>query len=163
MEIIEKDLLTVEAGVICHQVNCQGVMGSGVALAIRNKWFQVYRDYMAMCSGAKPEDLLGRHHSVIVGPDPLARPATLFVCNVFGQLDYNRSGTTQRVHTNYGAIQQAFTAIGKDVAHLAYEGVFDKVYVPYLMGCDRGGGVWSIVEQIIDSVCPGVIACKLPS
>lgn len=32
--LIQKDITTVEKGVIMHQVNCQNVMGAGVAKAI---------------------------------------------------------------------------------------------------------------------------------
>ena len=32
--LIKKDITTIEKGVIMHQVNCQDVMGAGVAKAI---------------------------------------------------------------------------------------------------------------------------------
>ena len=37
--IIDKigDILHTEADVICHQVNCKGVMGAGLAKQIRNQ------------------------------------------------------------------------------------------------------------------------------
>lgn len=39
MKIIHKDgnLLDAKTDVIAHQVNCQGVMGAGIALQIKNK------------------------------------------------------------------------------------------------------------------------------
>ena len=43
--IIYDDITKSNADYICHQVNCQGVMGSGVAKAIRDKWPQVYEEY----------------------------------------------------------------------------------------------------------------------
>ena len=39
------DLLTAPQKCIAHQVNCQGVMGSGVAKAIRNEYPKVYKEY----------------------------------------------------------------------------------------------------------------------
>ena len=48
MEIIYKNgnLLDATTDVIAHQVNCQGVMGSGVAKQIKEKWPIVYKDYL---------------------------------------------------------------------------------------------------------------------
>ena len=37
-KLINGDLLNANTDFICHQVNCQGKMNSGVAKAIRNKW-----------------------------------------------------------------------------------------------------------------------------
>lgn len=39
------NILDSGADVICHQVNCQGAMNSGVAKAIREKWPVVYKAY----------------------------------------------------------------------------------------------------------------------
>jgi O-acetyl-ADP-ribose deacetylase (regulator of RNase III) len=46
IEIVEhSNLLEVKSGIICHQVNCIGAMGTGIALQIRNKWPVVFNDY----------------------------------------------------------------------------------------------------------------------
>ena len=42
------NLLTAPQKCIAHQVNCQGVMGSGVAKAIKNEYPKVYKEYMAV-------------------------------------------------------------------------------------------------------------------
>ena len=34
-----------EDTIICHQVNCKGVMGAGLAKQIRDKWPDVYDRY----------------------------------------------------------------------------------------------------------------------
>ena len=50
VEIVEhSDLLKVKKGIVCHQVNCIGVMGAGIAQDIRTKWPAVYRNYKADC------------------------------------------------------------------------------------------------------------------
>lgn len=41
MNIIKKDITTIDEGVILHQVNCQNAMGSGVAKALFSKWPQI--------------------------------------------------------------------------------------------------------------------------
>ena len=38
MKIIEKNILTIEKGIVCQQVNCQGVMGAGLAKSIKEKF-----------------------------------------------------------------------------------------------------------------------------
>ena len=43
---VKQDLTTSDADYICHQVNCQGKMNSGVAKAIRERWPVVFEQYM---------------------------------------------------------------------------------------------------------------------
>lgn len=155
MKVIEKDITTVEEGILCHQVNCQGVMGSGVAKVIRDKWPNVFADYLAYCdanseNGNKTANMLGDFQLVSVDQN-------IWVGNLFAQDDFATQGSRPKVYTNYGAIQRGF-----EFLHQRLIGTTVPVYVPYLMGSDRGGGNWGIVSCIIDDVCPGVIACKLP-
>ncbi len=44
-EIIEGNLFDTDAKFICHQVNCMGKMGSGVALQVRQRFPHVYEEY----------------------------------------------------------------------------------------------------------------------
>ena len=37
MRIVDGDILDIEKGIIVHQVNCQGVMGAGLAKQIKSK------------------------------------------------------------------------------------------------------------------------------
>lgn len=56
---IKCDIFKSGADIICHQVNCQGVMGSGIAKQVREKYPVVYRDYKRMCDIYAPNALLG--------------------------------------------------------------------------------------------------------
>jgi len=74
------NILDVQTGIICHQTNCVGVMGGGLALQIRNKWPEVYKQYCSFCEGyqnRKAIELLGYVQDVIVDND-------LVVANCFG-------------------------------------------------------------------------------
>ena len=51
MEYIQGDITHETSGLIIHGVNCQGKMGSGVALAIKMKWPVVYTRYMEHVQG----------------------------------------------------------------------------------------------------------------
>lgn len=46
MRITIGDILSIHRGIIVHQVNCQRVMGAGLALKIRRKYYRHYLDYM---------------------------------------------------------------------------------------------------------------------
>lgn len=151
MDVIEQDLFDVEHGFICHQVNCQGVMGSGIAKAVRQRWPNVYEAYLGRVQARRSagRSPLGEIQAVPVGP-------SLLVVNMFCQDDYNRPGRPEQRHTNYGAIARAFSALERMDTLPAY--------VPWLFGSDRGGADWSIVQEIIDGVSEGrVTACRIPA
>lgn len=83
---VNGDVTAPVRGIIGHGVNCQGVMGSGVALAIRNKYPVVFEKYKEFCDAAEsPEQLLGQVQMVEIQPD-------LYVANMFTQLSFGRDG-----------------------------------------------------------------------
>jgi O-acetyl-ADP-ribose deacetylase (regulator of RNase III) len=144
MKIINKDLLTVDSGIICHQVNCQKTMGSGIAKSIRDKWPHVYEVYSKFMANEPDFARLGHALPVPINND-------LAVVNIFGQLYYGGDG---KRYTDYGALNIAFEIMKTSKR----EG---KVYFPYKFGCDRGGGDWNIVSKMIDYYFPDAIVCKL--
>lgn len=66
MKLIHQDITLENSGLIIHGVNCQRRMGSGVALAIKNKWPVVYDEYMKYGMG---KDMLGKLHIIKVAPN----------------------------------------------------------------------------------------------
>ena len=135
------DIITVTDGLIVHQVNAQGQMGSGVAAAIKKKWPQVFEDYQRVVghpytqpnSGA---DLMGR---VIV----TEIDERLAVCSLVGQQFFgNRPGWR---FTSYDALDVGFKVIN----NLARKNKL-SVHIP-LIGCGLGGASWDIVSAIIES------------
>jgi len=139
MKIIYRDLLSIEDGIICHQVNTLGIMGSGIAKTIRIKWPSVYFAYQKI------------HHEgkLVLGCVQLVQiTSELTVANVVGQ------ATLGGIATDYNAIRDAFTWLNNN------KGV-KQIYVPFGMGCALAGGDWNKYSAIIDEVCPGSIACKL--
>ncbi len=78
-----KDITTVSSPAhICHGVNCQRVMGSGVAKALFTKWPQVRFDYMER---SKESMYLGGTQIVEVEQD-------LYVINCFTQEFFGNDG-----------------------------------------------------------------------
>ena len=142
---IEGNLLDIEEGVVCQQVNCRGVMGSGLALAIRNKYPEVYTNYRERYERCRAGDHyeLGDAHVISVSP-------TLFVANLYGQDGYG-TGVKQ---TNYGALSQALFYLKV--------GGYTQVHIPYLLGCGLGGGDWAVVSELIEFYIPEAIIVRLP-
>lgn len=147
MNIIQKNILTVERGFIVHQVNCRSKMGSGIAGQIRAKWPVVYDRYMAWMDEFGAENL-GCIQTVIVEPG-------LVVVNLAGQLNY---GYDKKQYTDYDAILKGLTTLSEKIKELNID---VPVYIPYNMGCGLGGGEWPVVEVIIQSRLPDAIICKL--
>lgn len=136
IKIVKGDLLTVERGIIGHQVNCQSVMGSGVAKQIKDKYpkaFVEYKNFIAMYNreGMSP---LGRVNGVCVGKG-------LYVASMFGQQEYGYDG---KQYTDVNALYECFKALRK-----VSESSGLPVYLPYMIGCFRGGADWKEVEDLL--------------
>lgn len=93
---IKKDILTVEKGIIVHQVNCQKVMGAGLAKQLSEKFPIVKKEYLA-----KENWNLGDTQFVKITRD-------LIICNLAGQYSYGRK---QKVYTNYDALIKGFKSV----------------------------------------------------
>ena len=74
------NILDSGAAIICHQVNCQGKMNSGVAKAIREKWPEVYTRYRTKYECEV--DLLGQIQPVIINADQVV--INMFALYYFG-------------------------------------------------------------------------------
>lgn len=153
MKIIEKNILEIEKGIIVHQVNCQKVMGKGIAKLIRDKWPKVYTDYITICNNNKNDfNLLGQYFYSDVS-------LNLRVCSIFGQLYYGNDG---KRYTDYAALIRAFQhmdnmiPVDNNLKHTI------DIYFPERMSCINGGGDWNIVSKMIDYYFPNAIICKLP-
>lgn len=140
---IQKDVTTVDDGIVAHGCNCQGVMGSGVALAIRNKWPKAYETYNAICvSYSKTHELLGDVHFVVVEMDAAGVP-TVIVANCFTQHLFGRDKVHADVDAVEGSLTQAFTLAS---------GANMPLYMPRI-GCGLGGLNWDtqvgpVVEKL---------------
>lgn len=139
----EQDILTVEQGIICHQVNLQGKMGKGIALEIRNKWPTVYESYLEALNQNKVK--LGSVQGVQVANQ-------LVVANIFAQFNY---GNDIR-HINYEALAVALESLANVTKETSL------IHIPYNMGCVNAGGCWRIVYEIIRESLKtrNVIICK---
>lgn len=136
MKIKEGNLLDVQKIYICHQVNCQGVMGSGLAKQIKNKWKKAYEWYAKDCKSKTPEELLGTICPVNVEDN-------ISVINMYAQ---NKYGTDKR-YTDYEAFEKCLNNIK---FHVPKENTI--IRFPYGIGCGLGGGDWEIIQNLIKKV-----------
>lgn len=123
---------------ICQQVNCQGVMGAGLAKQIRAKWPVVFTEYKSLCDKNCQKYQLGDCQVVEVDKK-------ICIANIFGQLNY---GTDKR-YTSYFAISLGFHKLFNN--YWTPSGRQDLIFrIPYGFGCGLGGGDWDVVSSIIE-------------
>jgi len=146
ISFINKDITTVTEGIICHQVNCRGVMGAGLAKKIRSKFPKVYKEYIRQYKNNNLQ--LGNVSFVRISITP-----SLFVANLCGQDEYGRQG----IFTNYQAVRKCLTIVA-EFKGLHLESI--PIYIPDHMGCILGGGDWEKVLQIIYLTVPDAIITK---
>lgn len=153
MKLITKtgNLLHVTTGHIVHGCNAQGVMGSGVALAVKQTYPEVYDDYSHIYRDVGLT--LGKAYPVHINDQ-------LTVWNAITQDSYGY-GIRQ---TSYDAVATCFAQINKyindtvlfDVRHTPAE-----VHIP-LIGAARGGGNWEIIREIIEQTMEHNVTLWLP-
>ena len=137
---IKCDIFESGADVICHQVNCQGVMGSGIAKQVREKYPNVYAEYKRLCHKAKdePSKLLGYPQAILTDIG--------YIVNIFAQENFGYDG---KCYTDYNALKTSLTLLENEMYN---KPIFHTIAIPYLMGCYRGGGDWNVVCKIIEEV-----------
>ena len=135
--IIEKNLFESDAPVFCHQVNCLGVMGSGVAKSVREIFPDVYEKYRDIC--VKNEYLVLLGHTAIIQSD------NRYIANMFAQ---ERFGYDGKRYTSYDAFYNCLIHI-RDFCE---KNTINKIALPYKIGSDRGGADWNVIYSMIESV-----------
>lgn len=146
---------SVKHGVIIQQVNAQGVMRSGVAKDIREKWPAVWDEYTKFVGPAYTQKDSGLH---LLGKIiPVQVDESLWVVNVIGQQFFGRE--EGRRYTSYDALDSAFTKVQEWALETAWS--IDSnwyterlpIHFP-LIGCGLGGGRWTVVSAIIEHRLP---------
>lgn len=143
IKIVNGDLMEASENIIGHQVNCMGIMGSGVAKCIRQSFPEAYTAYVSYVTNFLKDqprtELLGRCLTVFTDGKVIA--------NLFGQLTYGRDSTQ---YTKTMALYKSM----KDLRDYA-ESYNLSVALPYLIGSDRGGADWTEVYKLIDKAFDG--------
>ena len=131
---------------IGHCVNCQGVMGAGIAKEIKRRYPIAFSNYKLACERGTRGHLgkISRH---------IANSGNHFkiIFNLHGQEFYGRG-------KKYLMESELLNALR--IMDSQTEGT---VAFPYMMGCGLAGGDWDIVSFMIEEVFEGreIIYCKL--
>lgn len=145
IENIQGNLLYAKERYIAHGVNCRGVMGSGVAKALRATYKTLFEEYHKLCTRQTDEkwqpDLLGGVQFVDVVKN------NKVIINCFTQIDY---GTSRR-QVDYDAVISCMKEINS-AAKKKLDGYFrDDTRVAFpKIGAGLGGGDWKIISEIIE-------------
>ena len=136
IKIIEGNIFDSNANIICHQCNCQGVMGSGVAAEVKKRYPHVFNAYRKDYLDGKLE--LGYVCFATAKYDQV-------IANMCGQDKFGYDGS---VYTNYNKLQECLDNV---VAFALCEyDVRPTIAFPYRMSCHRGGGDWNVVYKMIE-------------
>lgn len=136
IKVIDGNLFDSKANIICHQCNCQGVMGSGVAAEVKKRYPHVYESYHKDYLNGKLK--LGYVNFTTAKSNQV-------IANMCGQDKYGYDGDQ---YTHYDKLQECLN----DVLAFAID-EYEKqptIAFPYLMSCYRGGGDWNVVYKMIE-------------
>ncbi|UGO50973.1 macro domain-containing protein [Bacillus phage vB_BanS_Nate] len=141
IKVVNGDVLKAKEDIIGHQCNCQGVMGSGVALQIKEqhpKAFKVYKKLVDEAGETSKRYLLGK--ALIVESNDK------YIANLFGQFTYGSNGQFTMINALENSLKQlkAF-AVEHDLT----------VALPYNIGCGLAGADWNEVLPLIERVFEG--------
>lgn len=135
MKVIKGDLLESNHRYLFHSTNASGAMGAGVALAIKNKWPEVYETYKLACTATSPDSLVGKYVIAKINNK------NQYVINLFGQKSYGY-GKQARYLYIISALEKFI-----DFYRMRYWTtpiIFGTVW----LGCQRGGLKKEFMKEI---------------
>lgn len=137
LKIINGNIFDGNEDIICHQTNCLGIMGGGIALQVKKLYPNVYNEYSNLCKDYKENlsHLLGYTQFVKTPDDRI-------IANCFGQL-----GIGATVQTHYMALAMSLASVYRKAIQ---ENL--SVAIPYNIGCGLAGGDWNVVYEIISKL-----------
>lgn len=133
MWMYRKDLLLETHGIIVHGVNAQGKFNSGFAKQVRQRYPQVYDDYMFYHGCGQLQ--LGRVIYSTISPE-------LIIASGVTQEYYGRDPDV--VYVDYGALARVFSTVRSKALDTRLPVKFPEI------GCGLANGDWRQVQPIIE-------------
>lgn len=139
VKYVKGNLLDSDCTYICHQVNCQGVMASGIAKQIRERWPNVYDGYRRFC------EHYGHYYTnVLLGKVFKAQvDVNKYVLNLFSQNNYGYDGSR---FTSYDSFEHCLNVIKDWIPKSS------SIGFPKNIGCGLGGGNWKVISALIEEI-----------
>lgn len=138
---VKGDLFKTPLLVIAHGCNAQGVMGSGVAKIVKDKYPEAYKAYKERYDSATDKHL----SALPLGDMSVSNSNGLMIVNMVTQKNYGRDGER---YVSYDAVSACFSSLNRYFKGTA-------VAIPKI-GAGLGGGDWNVIEAIINSETPDV-------
>lgn len=135
IEYIKGDLFTTDCKVIVHGCNAQGVMGSGVAKIIRDKYPKAYNEYRT--------EYERNVYSLPIGNIIPVWTNSKMIINAITQDYYGQDG---KRYVSYDAVAKSMHEVNKFCLGYNYK----EVAMPQI-GAGLGGGDWNVIAAIIES------------
>ena len=118
--------------IFCHQTNCKGVMGAGIAKQIAFRFPAVQMRNLDYC---KKKNVLGTFLPIRVAPER--------VCvNLYAQDGFGRN----KCYTDYKALAESLNKLAEALKKVPKDW---DIGFPYRMGCGLAGGSWGKVYPLI--------------
>ncbi|MCM3034496.1 macro domain-containing protein [Bacillus pumilus] len=143
IKTVDGNILEASEDIICHQVNCKGVMGAGLAKQIKSKYPNVYKEYKQLCT-EQGDDLLSSVQLISTNDGKT-------IANLFAQVGYGR----KRMQTDYDALRSCLQSLKNTVTHSNEKKNQMSIAIPYGISCGLAGGDWTIVEGMIEEILGG--------
>lgn len=132
IEYIKGDIFETEHKYILHGCNAQGVMGAGVAKAIKQTYPFAYETYRKSYENDGLE----------LGQVQIVKCRNRTIINAITQKNYGRDGLR---YVSYDAISNCFAALE--------EILYGETIAMPKIGAGLAGGNWNIIEAIIEAEC----------
>jgi O-acetyl-ADP-ribose deacetylase (regulator of RNase III) len=136
IKYINGNIFDTKADIIAHCVNCKKVMGSGLALQIKNRYPIVFQKYCDIIDEKGPENCFGKSQIIQLGD--------IAIANLFGQMDY---GTDKR-YLDYSALESSFNHL---VTQMRNHNL-NTVAFPDLIGAGLAGGDRTVILNMISKI-----------
>lgn len=131
-----------DSALIVHGCNARGKMGKGIALSIKQKYHQAYKDYMEMYN------VRGLQLGQVIFSNVTN---FLFIANAITQDKYWQPGDDKNIiYVDYDAVRSCFERVAKFARQWNL-----PVHYPAI-GAGLGGGDWNIINKIICEVLDGL-------
>jgi len=131
IEYVKGDLFSTHCKVIVHGCNAQGLMGSGVAKIIRERYPEAYETYRR------------EYENLELGLVIPAKSNGKIILNAITQKYYGRDG---KRYVSYDAVAESFSKINQ----WCHKKEHTEIAIPQI-GAGLGGGDWNVISAIIES------------